>query len=72
MYQWIIDNKEWLFSGAGILVVTFVIGLFYQKKKRQIVVIKEINNSKKMNQRGGKHSTNYQSSGNMHIGTGDD
>ena len=42
MFDWIIDNKEWLFSGAGILVITSILTLlrFFKRRrnvKRQII-----------------------------------
>ena len=35
-FQWVLDNKEWLFSGAGLLIVTFIIfiaKLFFRSEK---------------------------------------
>jgi hypothetical protein len=34
MIQWIIDNKEWLFSGAGAVVLAFIFGLIKIKRKQ--------------------------------------
>ena len=30
--QWIMDNKEWLFSGAGIFLLTAIIALINKNK----------------------------------------
>ena len=29
--QWIMENKEWLFSGAGIVIFSFIVNYFIQK-----------------------------------------
>jgi len=55
--QWIIDNKEWLFSGAGIFLITAIIALINKNKS-----------SLKQSQKSGNNSTSYQSGGDMHIG----
>lgn len=44
--SWVMDNKEWVFSGIGI----FVLGLIFVKSKYSI----------KQNQKGGDNSTNIQ------------
>ena len=31
--QWMIDNKEWLFSGIGVFIITVVISIFTNKTK---------------------------------------
>ena len=59
--QWIIDNKDWIFSGIGIVILSFVIRLFI-KKQANI----------KQSQKSGKNSTNYQAGGDMTIGKSDD
>lgn len=33
MMDWLISNKEWLFSGAGIAIITVIGGLFLRRKK---------------------------------------
>jgi len=48
--EWIINNKEWLFSGIGVFTVSTIIGFMFNKK-----------NSTKQTQKSGKNSTNYQS-----------
>jgi hypothetical protein len=59
--QWIIDNKEWVFSGVGVFVLSLVITFFIKKGK-----------STKQTQKSGKNSTNYQSAGDINIGTNND
>lgn len=34
--KWIIDNKEWVFSGVGISGVTIIIALFKKKSFNQV------------------------------------
>ena len=58
--QWILDNKEWLFSGLGIVVITIAISLFSKKDKS------------KQTQKSGKNSTNYQAGGDINIGNNND
>ena len=31
MLEWIIENKEWIFSGAGVAIITFLITLVLRK-----------------------------------------
>ena len=59
--QWIIDNKEWVFSGAGVFLLSLVITLFIKKGK-----------STNQTQKSGKNSNNYQSAGDINIGTDND
>lgn len=59
--EWIIENKEWLFSGIGLLVLSTIGGLFYKKSKGE-----------KNNQgiKSGDHSINIQGSSDIRIGDG--
>lgn len=59
--QWFIDNKEWFFSGAGIFLISFLIGMFFKKRS-----------SIKQTQKSGDNSTNYQSAGDINMGHKDD
>ncbi len=59
--DWIIDNKEWIFSGIGVSVVVFVMSLFIKSKK---------NNT--LNQSSGKNSINIQSANDINIGNNND
>jgi plastocyanin domain-containing protein len=52
--EWIIENKEWIFSGIGVFFVGLIITIFTKKKK---------NKSQKMNQKSGSKSTNIQIGG---------
>jgi len=31
LISWIIDNKEWLFSGVGVVIVVWMVRFFYKK-----------------------------------------
>jgi len=59
--QWIIDNKEWAFSGFGVFVLGLVVAFFSKKK-----------NSTTQTQKSGNNSTNYQASGDINIGEKND
>lgn len=54
--QWIIDNKEWIFSGIGVFIISLIIGLFMKR-----------DSSSKQNQESGDNSTNYQSGKDINI-----
>lgn len=55
MMEWISTNKEWVFSGIGVLVITWIVGIiiFLSNKKSS-------NPSKVVNQKAGKNSKNIQ------------
>ncbi|WP_424687935.1 hypothetical protein [Halarcobacter ebronensis] len=55
--EWILENKEWLFSGIAIAIPIAIIGWFISKK-----VIKQ-------NQKSGDNSTNIQVGGNLEVGS---
>lgn len=59
--DWLIQNKEWLFSGVGIAIFSFIFSLFLKSK-----------NSLKQKQSSGKKSTNIQAGNNVNIGTKND
>ena len=59
--QWIIDNKDWIFSGAGIFIISIVVG----------VIVKNKSSSKQI-QKSGSNSANYQAGKNINIGKNDD
>ena len=52
--DWIIENKEWVFSGIGVFVLGLIISLIARKGK---------NKSMKMNQKSGSNSKNIQIGG---------
>jgi len=33
VWNWIVKNKEWLFSGIGVLLLTLLIAFFRRKRK---------------------------------------
>ncbi|HEH9409064.1 TPA: hypothetical protein ACNU2W_002325 [Aeromonas salmonicida subsp. pectinolytica] len=54
--EWILENKEWLFSGVAITIPLAIIGwLFSGKINKQV-------------QKGGDNSTNIQVGGDLKIG----
>lgn len=59
--QWIIDNKEWVFSGIGVFVISLIAAVIFKGKK-----------TASQTQKSGKNSKNYQAAGNINIGTKDD
>ncbi|KWT98941.1 hypothetical protein APQ14_19590 [Vibrio toranzoniae] len=61
MVQWVIDNKEWVFSGIGVSITTLIFSLFIRRKKKETTIIENF-------QVGGENSTNYQSKGDMYFG----
>lgn len=54
--DWIVENKEWIFSGIGVFVLGLVISIFARKGK-----VKQ--KSIKMKQKSGSNSTNIQIGG---------
>lgn len=62
--EWIIDNKEWFFSGVGVFILGLIITFFsWLFRKKQL----DDNINVSMKQKGGKNSKNYQSNGDMTI-----
>jgi hypothetical protein len=59
--QWLMENKEWIFSGAGIFAISVLINLFVKSKK-----------ATKQVQKSGSNSINYQAGGDIRIGNRDD
>ncbi|KJG01698.1 hypothetical protein [Photobacterium angustum] len=58
--DWLIENKEWVFSGIGVSVVVFFLSFF--NKGKQL----------KQSQKSGGNSKNYQAGGDIKIGHDDD
>lgn len=58
--NWLIENKEWLFSGIGVSVILFIISLLNKKT------------GLKQEQKSGANSTNYQSGRDIKIGSKND
>ena len=63
--EWMIDNKEWFFSGVGVFILGLIISFFswlFRKKHKS-----DTNTHVSMKQKGGKNSNNYQSNGDITI-----
>ncbi|AOY53363.1 hypothetical protein [Clostridium perfringens] len=45
--EWIIENKEWLFSGIGVTILVAIAGLFIRNKRdgKNVQTIKSGDNS---------------------------
>lgn len=56
--NWIVENKEWLFSGIAIAMPLALAGWYLTKRKSKQV------------QKGGKNSTNIQVGGNFNYKSG--
>lgn len=56
--DWISDNKEWLFSGTGVAVLTAAVGVWQAKRTRP-------GSTKVQSQRAGRNSRNTQIGGNV-------
>ena len=54
--KWIIENKDWLFSGIAIAVPLAMVGWFISSRGNKQI------------QKGGKNSTNIQVGGHLKIG----
>jgi hypothetical protein len=52
--NWLLSNKEWIFSGIGVFVLGIVITFFQRNKKKRSILQK---------QKSGSHSTNIQIGG---------
>lgn len=57
--SWIIDNKEWLFSGAGLVVIGWLVRLIFKKR----------NGSINQNIHSGDNSINLQAGKDVNIGS---
>lgn len=43
--NWIIENKEWIFSGIGITIIVAVYNIFFRKKGKSDLMSNKISNS---------------------------
>lgn len=59
--QWIIDNKEWVFSGIGVFALSLIAAFIFKGK-----------GTTSQTQKSGKNSKNYQAAGDINIGTRND
>lgn len=57
--NWLIENREWVFSGIGVFIIGLVFTIFKSRKE---------NKSKKMKQKSGSNSTNIQIGGDFNNG----
>lgn len=48
MIEWILMNKEWLFSGIGLVVISLIFKLIINKGNKNIDINETINNDKKI------------------------
>ncbi len=54
--EWIIQNKDWLFSGIGVVIITGIIGFFFKRKKHKTNPKQSIKSGdKSYNIQGGKN-----------------
>jgi hypothetical protein len=49
MWNWILNNKEWLFSGVGVAAIVSLVGFLSRRKS-----------ASRQKQRSGRNSTNIQ------------
>ena len=59
--QWVLDNKEWIFSGIGVFILSVIFACIL-KGKRSI----------RQSHKSGNSSTNLQSAGDMKVGLKND
>jgi hypothetical protein len=62
--DWIIQNKDWLFSGIGVTIIVGLIGIFIKSKFKD-------GSNKKQIIKSGDHSTNIQGGRDVNITFGD-
>ena len=64
MYNFIADNKEWIFDGIGVLAISSLISLvvYFVKKRKK--------DNQSQHQKSGKNSINLQSKGSISINGG--
>ena len=64
--QWLIQNKEWVFSGIGVPIVIGIITFLFKRKNS-----KGGSNGVQQNQSSGKNSTNIQGGHNVTVTLGE-
>jgi hypothetical protein len=57
-FDWVIKSKEWLFSGIGVAVVSWI----------GVLIFKRTNASSRQTIRSGDNSTNFQAGRDVNIG----
>ncbi|EOW9174421.1 hypothetical protein [Vibrio cholerae] len=58
---WLIENKEWVFSGIGVFIVSIIFAYFFKKYNA---------NNIRQSIKSGKSSNNIQTSGNVTVNIG--
>lgn len=58
--EWIVENKDWLFSGIAIALPLAIVGWFISSRKNR------------QSQKGGNNSTNIQVGGDFKMGSSKD
>ncbi|MGO1061081.1 hypothetical protein ACTL32_18365 [Planococcus sp. FY231025] len=61
MFEWLFENKEWVFSGIGIPLLTLIIRGFWKKSNEKQV---------QADIHAGNYSTNIQNSNNIKVKNG--
>jgi hypothetical protein len=61
--QWLIDNKEWVFSGIGVFVLSLFLQFLFNKKESKSI---------KQKIKSGKNSINIQAGGDVKFDKKDD
>ena len=61
--DWIIENKEWIFSGIGVFVFGIIGTFIFRRMKASKIT---------QTQSSGTNSNNYQSAGDINVNIGDD
>jgi hypothetical protein len=56
--NWLIENKEWVFSGIGVFIIGGIIAIFKKSKKKKTL---------QMKQRSGSNSKNIQIGGDFNA-----
>ncbi len=59
--DWLVENKEWLFSGIGVAIGAAVIGRFFRTRYKKDSNVTQVQRSK------GKNSPNIQSGRDTHY-----
>lgn len=57
MIEWLIENKDWVFSGAGVAIIAWILNVLCEKSHRRVT----------QKQQSGNDSVNIQAGGNVSI-----
>lgn len=57
LWVWLIDNKNWLFSGAGVAILGWLFGFLLKKRDHRVA----------QTIRSGHGSVNIQAGGDLHV-----